>query len=139
VTVLILCLSMVVSITAHAAPPRDDFRWRGWGEAAFAEAAKNGKFVLLSLQAWWCEPCHRMNSVTYADPAVRKLIDEKFVPIYVDQDSRTDISQCFERWGWPATVLFAPDGTEIVKLRGFYSPQFFTPHFKRNYRGSQPG
>jgi hypothetical protein len=38
-----------------------------------------------------------------------------------------DISQRYERWGWPATIIFAPDDTEIVKLRGYYSPQFFNP------------
>ncbi len=43
----------------------------------------------------------------------------------VDQDSRPDISQQYERWGWPATVVFAPDGTEIVKLRGYVPPPRF--------------
>ena len=38
-----------------------------------------------------------------------------------------DISQRYERWGWPATTGLRPDGTEIVKLRGFYSPKFFIP------------
>jgi hypothetical protein len=38
-----------------------------------------------------------------------------------------DISQRYERWGWPATSIFGPDGTEIAKLRGFYSPQYFIP------------
>ena len=65
--------------------------------------AKEDKFVLLSLQAWWCHPCHLMNTITYDDPAVRELIAEQFIPVYVDQDSRPDISQRFERWGWPAT------------------------------------
>ena len=56
-----------------------------------------------------------------------KIIDEKFLPVYIDQDSRPDISQRYERWGWPATIIFNSDGAEIVKLRGFYSPQFFIP------------
>jgi hypothetical protein len=31
------------------------------------------------------------------------------------------------RWGWPTTIIFGPDGTEIAKLRGFHSPQYFSP------------
>lgn len=54
-------------------------------------------------------------------------LKDKFIPVYVDQDSRPDISQRYERWGWPATIIFAPDGTEIVASRGYYSPQFFNP------------
>ena len=70
--------------------------------------------MLLSLQAWWCEPCHQMNTITYDDPQVRELIADRFIPVYVDQDSRPDISQRYERWGWPATIIFGADGTEIV-------------------------
>ena len=68
-----------------------------------------------------------MNRETWANAEVRGILKDKFIPVYVDQDSRPDISQRYERWGWPATIIFAPDGTEIVKLRGFYSPQFFNP------------
>jgi len=68
-----------------------------------------------------------MNRETWSNAEVRGVLKDKFIPVYVDQDSRPDISQRYERWGWPATIIFAPDGTEIVKLRGFYSPQFFNP------------
>ncbi len=62
----------------------------------------------------------------------------RFIPVYVDQDSRPDISQRYERWGWPATIIFGPDGAEIVKLRGFYSPQFFIPVLKETIKDPSP-
>jgi hypothetical protein len=49
-----------------------------------------------------------------------------------------DISQRYERWGWPATIIFGPDGTEIVKLRGFYSPRFFIPVLKETVKDPSP-
>ena len=52
-----------------------------------------------------------MNRDTWADPGVRSLLKDHFIPVYVDQDSRPDISQRYERWGWPATIIFGPDGT----------------------------
>jgi uncharacterized protein len=125
-----LFLALIIGISgfsAQSAQVRSDFPWQAWGPEVFEQARKENRFVLLSLQAWWCEPCHRMNSVTYDDPAVRKILASNFIPVHVDQDSRPDLSQRFERWGWPATIIFAPDGTEIVKLRGFYSPKFFIP------------
>ncbi len=101
--------------------------WQNWGDEVFARAKLENKFVLLSLQSWWCEWCHEMNVVTYEDKDVRALLDTHFIPVRVDQDSRPDVSQRYERWGWPATVIFHPDGTELVKLRGYYSPKFFIP------------
>jgi uncharacterized protein YyaL (SSP411 family) len=68
-----------------------------------------------------------MSTITFTDPEVRAYIDAHFIPVYIDQDSRPDISQRYERWGWPATILFGADGTEIVKLKGYYSPKFFLP------------
>ena len=33
-----------------------------------------------------------------------------------------DLSSRYGDWGWPATIVFAPDGTEIVKIRGYIEP-----------------
>jgi uncharacterized protein YyaL (SSP411 family) len=112
--------------------------WREWGDDVFAQAKRENKFVILSLQAWWCNPCHQMNTITYEDKDVRALLDKYFIPVYVDQDSRPDISQRYENWGWPATVIFHPDGTELVKLRGFYSPRFFIPVLKETIADPTP-
>jgi hypothetical protein len=79
-----------------------------------------------------------MNRDTWADADVRAVLKDKFIPVQVDQDSRPDISQRYERWGWPATIIFAPDGTEIVKLRGFYSPKFFLPVLKETVKDPSP-
>ena len=123
-----LVLSLLFAVTAQAAPVdnKDGF-WNEWSDATFAKAAREKKFVIVSLQSRWCRWCHVMNRETWANAEVRGILKDKFIPVYVDQDSRPDISQRYERWGWPATIIFGPDGAEIVKLRGFYSPQFFMP------------
>lgn len=41
----------------------------------------------------------------------------------VDQDDNLELSSRYGDWGWPATIIFAPDGTEIVKLRGYIPAQ----------------
>ena len=79
-----------------------------------------------------------MNHETWANPEVRAELKDHFIPVHVDQDSRPDISQRYERWGWPATIIFGPDGTEIVKLRGFYSPQFFIPVLRETIKDPSP-
>jgi uncharacterized protein YyaL (SSP411 family) len=112
--------------------------WSEWSDATFARAAAEKKFVVVSLQSWWCPWCHAMNRDTYADPEVRAVMKDRFIAVLVDQDSRPDISQRYERWGWPATIIFGPDGTEIVKLRGFYSPKFFIPVLQETIKDPSP-
>jgi uncharacterized protein len=128
IRIVVLALSLLFTVTARAAPiENSDGFWSEWNDATFARAAQEKKFVIVSLQSWWCKWCHIMNRETWAKPEVRSVLKDKFIPVYVDQDSRPDISQRYERWGWPATIIFGPDGTEIAKLRGFYSPEFFVP------------
>ena len=136
---LFAVLLLGIAGTALAAPldNKDGF-WSEWSEATFERAAHEKKFVIVSLQSWWCPWCHTMNKETWADPEVRAELKDHFIPVYVDQDSRPDISQRYERWGWPATIIFGPDGTEIVKLRGFYSPKFFIPVLKETVKDPSP-
>lgn len=132
-------LLLLASLQVQAGPSdnRDGF-WSEWSDANFARAAREKKFVIVSLQSWWCPWCHVMNRETWANPEVRAVLAGQFIPVHVDQDSRPDISQRYERWGWPATIIFGPDGTEIVKLRGFYSPQFFIPVLTETIKDPSP-
>jgi uncharacterized protein len=97
--------------------------WRGWSDDVFRQAKRENKFVLLDLHAVWCHWCHVMDEDTYRDPAVIKLIGEKYIAVGVDADSRPDLSNRYEDYGWPATVVFGPDGKEIVKRQGYIPPK----------------
>ena len=135
----LLAVLLLAPRFASAAPlDNGDGFWSTWSDATFERAAAEKKFVIVSLQAWWCPWCLAMNRDTWSDPEVRAVLKDKFIPVHVDQDSRPDISQRYERWGWPATIIFGPDGTEIAKLRGFYSPKFFIPILKETIRDPSP-
>jgi len=104
----------------EAGPP---IHWVAWSDSVFAEARAQHKFVLMDLEAVWCHWCHVMDQITYADPDVRKIMAERYLAIKVDQDSRPDISNRYEDYGWPATVVFDADGKEIVKRQGYLPPK----------------
>jgi uncharacterized protein YyaL (SSP411 family) len=92
---------------------------------AFAQARAQHRFVLLYLEAVWCHWCHVMDEKTYGDPGVRAEIAAHYVPLRIDQDLRPDLSERYKDYGWPATVVFAADGSEIVKRQGFIEPPRF--------------
>jgi len=139
-----LAVFALFASSAAAGPPDDrkdlgsDGFWSAWSDATFQRAADEKKFVIVSLQSWWCPWCHAMNRDTWANPEVRAALKDHFIPVYVDQDNRPDISQRYENWGWPATIIIGPDGTEIVKLRGFYSPKFFIPVLEATVKDPSP-
>ncbi|MBX3248827.1 MAG: thioredoxin domain-containing protein [Myxococcales bacterium] len=104
------------------APPVD---WRPWNAETFERAAREGKHLLVSVQAHWCHWCHVMNERTFGDVDIRRRLDEGFVAIAVDADARPDLAERFRDFAWPATALFTPDGTLVVALRGFRAPRAF--------------
>ena len=114
-----LLLSFLWTAAATAAPR---IQWEPWSDGVFERAARENRFVLLDLEAVWCHWCHVMDEVTYSDPKVVELIQKRYIPVRVDQDSRPDISRRYENYGWPATVVFNAEGGEIVKRRGYLAP-----------------
>jgi hypothetical protein len=99
------------------------FTWEAWGPAAFERARREHKYILLDGAAEWCHWCHVMDETTYLDPVVGRALQERFVTIRVDIDSRPDIADRYGEWGWPATILFSPEAEEIGKYRGYLPPE----------------
>lgn len=101
---------------------KDPIAWQEWSDDLFQRAKKENKLVILDLEAVWCHWCHVMADTTYHDPKVADLINSRFIAVRVDQDAHPDISLRYERWGWPATVVFTAEGGEITKQRGYIEP-----------------
>lgn len=118
----ILILLIGLSPMATGAGEKGGIEWQPWSDQIFERAKRENRFVLLDLEAVWCHWCHVMDDKTYRDADVAKLIASHYIPVKVDQDANPDLSNRYEDYGWPATVVFAPDGSEIVKRRGYLPP-----------------
>src|SRR5208283_3821059 len=117
-----LLLAAVMLAGAARARGADAIDWQPWSNAAFAAAAREHKFVIMDLEAVWCHWCHVMDETTYKDPKVIGLLGSRYVTLKVDQDSRPDLANRYEDYGWPATIVYAADGSEIVRRRGYLPP-----------------
>jgi len=123
---LLIGCGIALVVLAASSPSRAGsgaIQWQEWSPDLFERAKSENRFVLLDMKAVWCHWCHVMEEQTYSNPGVIEAIREHYIPVRVDQDSRPDLSARYERYGWPATIIFGPDGTEIVKRRGFVRPE----------------
>jgi len=112
-------LLLVLALPLSAKPA---IHWQPWSNDVFARAKREHRFVLLDLEAVWCHWCHVMDDMTYSDDRVIALTNNRYIAVRVDQDSRPDLSNRYEDYGWPATIVFAADGSEIVKRSGYIPP-----------------
>lgn len=54
-----------------------------------------------------------MDRTTYSDPKVAETINSEFIPVRVDIDHRPDISERYNRGGFPTTVFLSNRGESI--------------------------
>jgi len=119
-------LSSTPELSNSATEPKHSLvHWHSgeWSNDIFRQAGQEKKFVLLDLEAIWCHWCHVMDQKTYSDPKVAKMLEDNFIAVKVDQDSRPDLSNKYGDYGWPATVLFDSSGKEVDIETGFVPPE----------------
>lgn len=136
VRIATLAIAVFAATSSFAA---DGPTWSGWDDDLFARATAEKRFVILDLEAVWCHWCHVMEKTTYANPEVQSLLASKYLPVRVDQDANPDLSSRYGDWGWPATIVFGPDGTEIAKIRGYIEPERMQALLKAVIDDPSPG
>jgi uncharacterized protein YyaL (SSP411 family) len=117
------CAILLLLPAMARAGEKPGIAWQPWSDGVFKQATAEHKLVILDLEAVWCHWCHVMDDTTYSDPRVISLIRDKYIPVRVDQDSRPDLANRYENYGWPATVIFKWDGSELAKRRGYIPPK----------------
>jgi len=137
----LLSLSLIAPSASAQAPEAKPSKldWQPWSDAVFAQAKQQKRFVLLDLEAVWCHWCHVMDENTYSDPAVIKMLQSHYIVVKADQDARPDLSNRYEDFGWPATVVFDSEGHEIVKRQGYLAPDEMLSMLEEILKDPTPG
>nr|WP_310793513.1 DUF255 domain-containing protein [Microbacterium sp. AG1240] len=112
-------------LRAHADNP---VAWFAWGPEAFAEAARRGVPVMVSIGYATCHWCHVMARESFQDSATAAVINEGFVAVKVDREEHPDVDAAYldaasaftPHLGWPLTVFTTPEGR--VFYAGTYWP-----------------
>ena len=113
-------------LRAHADNPVD---WFPWSEEAFIAARERDVPVLVSVGYATCHWCHVMARESFSDPAIARMLNERFVAIKVDREEHPDVDASYlaaasaftRELGWPLTVFATPEG------RTFYAGTYFPP------------
>jgi len=106
--------------TAHAAAEpapaaaRSVIRWRSWSPAAFEDARRSRRLVLLHLTTSWSRSAHEMDRDAWSDSSVAAIVQAGFVPVRVDADRRPDIADRYLSTGYPTTAILDADGQVLV-------------------------
>jgi thioredoxin:protein disulfide reductase len=105
-------------------------------DAQLLKAKNEDRFVLLDFYADWCISCKEMEINTFANPQVRKELNQ-FVLLQADVTSNSRENQAllkrFGLFGPPGILIFNPQANEQKELRviGYMPPQRFIERLKQ--------
>ncbi len=105
--------------------------WRDNLDTALEEAAQQKHPVLLELYLEGCPHCQRLDRETYADQEVAKALNTHFIPVHLEGRHHMDIVQRFSVTGAPTTLILSPEGKELHRFAGFYSPQDYLKEIEK--------
>ena len=106
--------------------------WLPWGEAAFEQARREDKPILVSSGYSTCHWCHVMEHESFENEAIAALMNEHFVCIKVDREERPDVDLIYMTYvqaatghgGWPMNVFLT------TELKPFYGGTYYPPATK---------
>ncbi len=108
-------------------------------DAVFAKARAENKPVFLYWGAVWCPPCNQIKATVFNRPDFVER-SKGFVPVYLDGDTpgAQKLGTQFKVRGYPTTILFKPDGTELTRLPGEVDAVQYMQLLKLGMTATQP-
>jgi len=111
--------------------------WYPWGEAAFEEARRSDKPLLLSIGYAACHWCHVMAHESFENDDIAALMNELFVNVKVDREERPDVDAIYmsavtlmgQQGGWPLTAFLTPKGEP------YWGGTYFPPEARHGRAG----
>ena len=99
------------------------------GARGLQQAKTLDRPIFLSIGYSACHWCHVMEHESFENPAIAKVMNERFINIKVDREERPDLDQIYMsavqmmtgRGGWPMSMFLTPD------LRPFYGGTYWPP------------
>jgi thioredoxin-related protein len=94
-----------------------------------AQASKTKKPAFIDFYTEWCHWCHELDRTTYKDARVIRLLNEKFVSIKVDAESKKGSVYAgrYPIRGYPSLWFVAPSGEIILPIQGYVAADNLMP------------
>ena len=132
---LILILFIAFSNLLKGAVPAEVIFRSGDFGALKAEAAREGKLLLVHFTASWCTPCRWMENNTFTDRGLADFVNLNFFPVKVDIEERegADVKEEYGIKVLPSLLIFDTLGQVIARYEESMSAPRLEILLRRHY------
>ncbi len=117
------------SVAAEVASPKEIVWLKGTLEEALEQARKENKLVFVDFWTTWCGWCKKLDHDTYTDPKVIAALNEHYVCLSVDAESKigAPLARKYSVNGYPTLLFLTTDGLVRERVGGYKPPEKFLP------------
>lgn len=121
----LLCCLVFLALPGPA--QSDDWRTLPWQDlpSALAAAGKDQRPVLIFFEARWCYLCREMRERVFSHRVVGAALRRHFHLVRADVSRHQKLKQRFKVNFLPYTLLLAPDGRTILRVKSYIPRQRF--------------
>ncbi len=114
-----------------------ELKWYKFDEGV-AKGVKENKYILVDFYTDWCHWCEVMDEKTFNDEKVANKLNDKFVTIRIDAESRTEkanfkgteytnmeLTRAFKVTGFPSIAFISPEKEIITVIPGYIPAEQF--------------
>jgi thioredoxin-like negative regulator of GroEL len=118
-TVIGLCAAAPALSFAQEAPAPAGIQWRTDYASSLKEAQDRDLPLMVEFGTGNCYWCKKLDETTFRDPALVKMLNERFIPVKIDGDKEAATVQKLRITSYPTLVLAAPDKRILHTLEGY--------------------
>ena len=124
----VAAIALILFTGMGLAPQRAsaEIQWQRSPRETIASSRQSGKPILVFVTTDWCHYCKKMKNETWSDTNVSRLLPQQFETLLLDGDRDQRLVRKLGLKGYPATLLYTPDGHFVEKRNGFLSPAELT-------------
>ncbi len=124
VLIVAFCLTAGTALAGDPKPSSSRIKWYGYKEG-MTLAKKHNKQVYLHFYTDWCEYCKEMQSTTFRNRAVVKMLNTEFVAIKVNTTKQHKVAAKYNIRPVPDNWFLSSNGSKIRNFLGYYEPDQF--------------
>ncbi len=114
-----IVLMVALFVGAPAATQAQEIPWQYDLNAAKAIAKEQNRPLLLDFGTVNCYWCRQLDATTFRDPAIARMLTEKFVAAKFDASKDTALAQSMGVNAFPTLIFLAPEGNLLGRHEGY--------------------